>query len=153
MPNKKGKTKTIRAFGIVDWRKGNVRTRQTKPSISELGNNELMAELKFEVKIPEIDIPTLAAEIEVPEPMIHSATLEALDERDLPDWAKVADEKISDHLDRIENASNETEYNIVLNSIVVETIREAPGRPPLDRVEDYVGDLIRSMEIDSAEVA
>ena len=48
------KTKTISAYAVIDWRKGSTRTRKSKPKQSELGTNELLAELKFKVRIPEV---------------------------------------------------------------------------------------------------
>lgn len=137
--------KTIKAYAIIDWRKENVRTRQTKPSISELGNNELLAELKFPVTIPDVDVPTLAADIEVPEPMVHSATLEALEDRDMPDWATTADEVISNNLDLLRDAED-GEVPEVTDRVVLMTLRNARGRPKIESVEEYVKRTIAEIE-------
>jgi len=129
--------KTISAYAIIDWRKENVRTRQTQPSKSELGKNELLAELKFPVTIPDVDITTLAAEIEVPEPMVHSATLEALEDKEMPDWATTADEHISENLDLLRESEG-SELENAINGVVLDTLRDARGRPQIENVEEYV---------------
>lgn len=59
--------KTIDGWLVVDWKQGTHRTRQSKPKQSELGSTELLAELSVHVTVPEVDIPTLAVEIDVPE--------------------------------------------------------------------------------------
>lgn len=146
---KKGKTKTITGYAIVDWKKGDVRSRKTKPTLSELGNNELLANLRFDVHVPEIDIPTLAAEIDVPEPMVYSATLEALDDRELPDYAKTADGVITEVADELLDAEPD-ELEGLVSSIVVQTLRETRGRPRVELVEEYVTDVVEEIREPSA---
>jgi hypothetical protein len=135
--------KTIKAYAVIDWRNESVKARKTKPNHSELGSNELMAILKFPVTIPDVDIPTLAAEIEVPEPMVHSATLEALEDREMPDWATTADEVISNHLDALREAANP---GPVIDTVVLETLRDARGRPKIENVEEYVKQAVAEIE-------
>lgn len=137
--------KTISGYAVIDWRKGKVRARKTKPKSKELGSNELLAKLKFKVNIPEVDVPTLAAEIEVPEPMVHSATLEALDDRDMPDWASVADERIGEDMELLRESEG-SEYENAINGVVLDTLREAPGRPKIEQVEEYVKQTVAEIE-------
>lgn len=136
-----GKTKTIDGYAVVDWKQGKVKARQTEPSPSELGNNELVAKLRFEVSVPEVDVPTLAAEIDVPEPMVYSATLEALEDRELPEYAQTADSVITEYVDDLQDAT-EAELEGIVSSIVVRTLRETRGRPRVELVEEYVQDVV-----------
>lgn len=136
-----GKTKTIDGYAVVGWKQGKVKARQTEPSPSELGNNELVAKLRFEVSVPEVDVPTLAAEIDVPEPMVYSATLEALEDRELPEYAQTADSVITEYVDDLQDAT-EAELEGIVSSIVVRTLRETRGRPRVELVEEYVQDVV-----------
>lgn len=136
-----GTTKTITGYAVVDWKKGKVRSRKTKPKRSELGNNELLAKLKFDVHVPDVDVPTLAAEIEVPEPMVYSATLEALEDREMPEYAQTADSVITEHVDELQDASHD-EIEQLVDSIVVKTLRETRGRPRIELVEEYVVEVV-----------
>lgn len=134
--------KNITGYLIVDWRDETHRTRKSKPSASELGANELLAELDIRVSVPEVDVPTLAAQIEVPEPRVHAATLEALDDEDLPDWTDVADEVIQDAAER--GRIEATDDRIGLSyELVGRVMASANGRPDADLVNEYVDDQLR----------
>lgn len=135
-----GKQKTIEGFLRVDWKKEKVTARQTEPSVSELGNNELLAKYRFTVNIPDVDVPTLAAEIDVPEPMVYSATLEALEDREMPEYAQIADTVIADRVDDIRDAGDDELENVIAG-ITVQTLRETRGRPRLELVEEYVAEV------------
>jgi len=126
--------KTISAWLVVDWRDGGTRTRKSKPKASNLGANELLAELNIEVNVPEIDVPTLSAKIDVPEPRVHAATLDALDEDDLPDWTNVADEVLKANLDRVRH---EASLELV-TELVGATLLDASGRPDPELVREYI---------------
>lgn len=132
--------KTITGWLRVDWKQEKVTARQTEPSLSELGNNELLAKYRFTVNIPDVDVPTLAAEIDVPEPMVYSATLEALEDREMPEYAQVADTVIADRVDDIREAGEDELENIIAG-ITVQTLRETRGRPRLELVEDYISEV------------
>ena len=69
--------KTIKGWIVIDWKEGTHRTRKSKPG--SLGTNELLAKL-------------------VPEPQVHAATLEALDDEELPDWTDTAKDRKSTRL-------------------------------------------------------
>jgi hypothetical protein len=84
--------KTITGWLVVDWKGETHRTRKSKPSASELGANELLAELRVNVTVPEVETPTLAVNIDVPKPQVEAAELDALDEDELPDWTDEGDE-------------------------------------------------------------
>jgi len=140
--------KTISGWIVVDWRKGKHRTRQSKPKASELGSNELLAKLAIDVHVPEVEVPELAVEIDVPEPHVRAATLEALDEEQLPGWTDVANELIPS---TIPDAPGEIEDEV--NRITVRTLTEASTRPDPEAVRAYVDETMRSIasgeEVDS----
>nr|WP_181966802.1 hypothetical protein [Halobacterium salinarum] len=140
--------KTISGWIVVDWRKGKHRTRQSKPKRSELGSNELLAKLSIDVHVPEIEVPELAVEIDVPEPHVRAATLEALDEEQLPGWADVANELIPSTI-----PDDPEEFQNEVNRVTVRTLTEASTRPEPESVRAYVDETMRSVaageEVDS----
>jgi Asp-tRNA(Asn)/Glu-tRNA(Gln) amidotransferase B subunit len=134
-------SKDITGWLVVDWRDGSHRTRQSKPSASELRTNELIAELQIDVDVPDVDIPTLAVEIDVPEPRVHAATLEALDDEDLPNWTDVADDVLERNIDRIQE-DDPTNMTDVIHALVGETLVDADARPDPDQVREYIADFV-----------
>lgn len=135
-------THEIAAWLVVDWRSGSTRTRKSKPANQELGTNELLAELAIEVAVPEVDVPTLAARIEVPEPRVQAATLEALDEEELPDWTDTAAEVVEEHCDRVADPGPD-EWTVEQLSFRV--LERDPGRPDPELVSEFVQDLLESV--------
>lgn len=136
-------TKNIGGWLIVDWKKGSHRTRQNKPKASELGNNEVMAELSVEVTVPEVDVPTLAVAIDVPEPQVFAATLEALDEDDLPDWSDTAIDVVEDHREAIADTSGQSAYRDVVDLMTTRVLMKVNTRPPPDEVRKFVDHIGR----------
>lgn len=135
------KTKTINQYLVIDWKSGNSRTRKSKPSASELSTNELLAELNVDVEIPEIEVPTLALEIDVPEPMVQAATMEALDEDDLPDWTDTAAEVVEEQLDAVTESMADPTPREVAEHLTTQVLIDAPGRPDPERVRNYIRQL------------
>lgn len=136
--------KTITAWLVVDWRDGSHRTRKSKPSQRELGTNELLTKVEIDVEVPDVDIPTLAAKIDVPEPRVYAATLDALSDDELPDWTDTANDVIDGEMVAIEQASG-GDLDRVIDSITVQTLKQTPGRPDPDLVEQYVQDTVASI--------
>jgi hypothetical protein len=132
--------KTISGWLVVDWRKGKHRTRQSKPKASELGSNELLAKISIDVHVPEVEVPELAVEIDVPEPHVRAATLEALDEEQLPGWADVANEAIPSTI-----PDDPSEFQNEVNRITVRTLTEAATRPDPEAVRAYVDETMRAV--------
>jgi len=130
--------KKITGWLIVDWKDGSHRTRQSKPSKGELTANELTAKLSVDVSVPEVEVPTLAVEIDVPEPQVYAATLEALDNEDLPDWSDAANDKVEGNRVAFEQADSAPEWKQAVDETTVDTLREAQGRPDVDNVREYV---------------
>lgn len=130
-------TTTIDGYLVVDWKKEQLRARKTEPKQGELGTNELVADLEVTVTVPEIKVPDISADFEVPEPMVTSAIAEALDSRSFADWEKTAESFVAEKIDLIRDAEPEEVDNIV-NGLTVETMRAAKGRPDIEAVERYV---------------
>jgi len=130
--------KKITGWLIVDWKDGSHRTRQSKPSKGEPTANELTAKLSVDVSVPEVEVPTLAVEIDVPEPQVYAATLEALDNEDLPDWSDAANDKVEGNRVAFEQADSAPEWKQAVDETTVDTLRVAQGRPDVDNVREYV---------------
>jgi len=133
--------KTITAWLIIDWRDGSHRTRQSKPKTSELATNELMTKVEIDVSVPDVDVPTLSAKIDVPEPRVYAATMDALDDDDLPDWTDTANDVIDSEMIAIEQASS-GDLDRIVESMVAQTLMQSPGRPEPELVQDYIADMV-----------
>lgn len=134
--------KTITGWLVVDWRNETHRTRKSKPGATDLGANEVLAKLDVEVTIPEVDVPTLGVAVDVPEPQVHAATLEALDDEAMPDWTDAAAEIVAEHEQRIEEAAPGAETERLVDELTTEVLLAVKTRPPAERVREYVLDLI-----------
>jgi len=130
--------KSITGWLIVDWKSGGIRARKTKPSTTELSTHELKAKVSIDVTMPDVDIPTLSLEIDVPEPRVYAATLEAIADEDLPDWGDVAFEKVEQTRIDFEAAGNAPEWKSVVDEVTVDVLRDAAGRPDVENVRDFV---------------
>lgn len=136
--------KTIEGWLVVDWKSGQHRTRKSKPSYSELGNNELLAKLSIDITVPEVDVPTLAVDIDVPEPQIHAATLEALGEDELPDWTDAVHETLGRYEQRIQSTDRGQLMDIV-DVVTTRSLVEINTRPDPKRVREYVGEVVHQL--------
>ena len=145
--------KTIDGWLVVDWKREKLKARKTKPGVGELGTNELMAKVSIDVSVPDVDVPTLALEIDVPEPQVYAATLEALDDKDLPDWSAVANDKVEGQRVAFEHADNATEWKAAVDEATVDVLREVPGRPDVENVREYVERVARSIVEPEPEAA
>lgn len=130
--------KNIEAWLVVDWKKESVKARKTEPHLSELGTNELKAKVDVDVTVPDVSVPTLSLEIDVPEPRVYAATIEALDEDDLPEWADEAIEQVDQRQVEFEQAGNAPEWSSAVDSATIAVLRQAPGRPDVERVREFV---------------
>lgn len=138
-------TKTITSWLVIDWKSENSRTRKSKPSASELGTNELLAELNVEVEIPDVEVPTLALEIDVPEPQVHAATMEALDEEELPDWTDTAVEVVDERVDDVAEAMDDPDPISVADQLTTQVLIDAQGRPDPEHVRDYLIEVVTNV--------
>lgn len=134
--------KTITGWLVVDWKKEQHRTRKSKPSATDLGSNELLAELKVNVSVPDVDVPTLAVDIDVPEPQVFAATMEALDDEDLPDWTDAANDVVNDHADAIQDVTSQAEQRDLVDTLTTRTLLSVNTRPEPDQVRRYVDQMV-----------
>lgn len=137
--------KNITAWLVVDWKSESVKARKTEPHLSELGTNELKAKVEVGVDVPDVDVPTLSLNIDVPEPRVYAATIEALDEEDLPEWADEAVDQVDQRRVAFEQAGNAPEWSTAVNDAVVAVLQQAPGRPDVDRVKEFVDRTARDV--------
>lgn len=145
--------KTITGWLVVDWRSGNHRTRKSKPSASDLGSNELLAKLEVNVTVPEVDVPTLAVDIDAPEPQVFAATMEALSEDELPDWTDVVSEVVHEAGSEIEAAADDPEaLQRVVEQLTARTLVRVNSRPKPEQVQDYVAEVVRRVRDGGEEV-
>lgn len=145
MPEKK-----IDGWLVVDWKDGSHRTRQSEPEHHELGSNELLAEIEIGVNVPEVDVPTLALDIDVPEPQVFAATLEALDDADLPDWTDAVHEVVSSREDDIE-AADRMDVPDLIDQLTGRVLLHVNTRPNPEHVHDYVSDVVMQLREGEAE--
>lgn len=143
--------KTITGWLVVDWKSGQHRTRKSKPSHTELGNNELLAKIKVHVTVPKVDVPTLAVDIDVPEPQVHAAALEALADDELPDWTDAVRDSVEQFEERIREADR-ADLLELRDVITTRALLEINTRPDPNRVRDYVDELVYRLA-DGEEVA
>lgn len=135
--------KTITGWLVIDWKSGSHRTRKSKPD--SLGTNELLAKLSVDVEIPDVDVPELALQIDVPEPQVHAATLEALDEDDLPDWTDEAARVVDKHSDRLQATDNKLEVQDLVDMLTGQVLLEIETRPNPKNVRQYIERLTRQI--------
>lgn len=134
--------KTITGYLVIDWKQGSHRTRKSKPD--SLGTNELLAKLSVDVEIPEVDVPELALQIDVPEPQVHAAALEALDDDELPDWSDTASEFVSGYEAELREADY-SERKQLVDVLTTRTLTEINTRPDPSQVRQYIRRLAQGL--------
>lgn len=142
------KTKSYKQWLVLDWKDGSSRTRKSKPNSGDLATNELLAQLDVTVEVPEIEVPTLAVEIDVPEPQVYQATMDALDDEDLPDWTESANTVIAGNRERVATADEYQRRQRIVNELTTAALADAPGRPPVKQVREYIGERVESIQTD-----
>ena len=105
-----------------------MRARKTKPKRSDLGTNEMLVRGEVNVHQPEIEIPEVATDLNVPESRVRRALADGLDEADIPDWFDTVDEVIEDHPDLLENG----EVDALLGKVILAD----PGSPDPEEVRN-----------------
>lgn len=144
--NDETREERIENWLILNWKEGTTRTRKSEPDQTKLGTHEIATRLAIDVVIPEVEIPELAARVEVPGPQVATAVLDDVDEDDLPDWtdyaADAVEEKREAFLDVQDEDRGRDAWNALVNEVVLDVLRDAPGRPDVDsvrRVVDHMG--------------
>jgi len=129
---------TIQNWLVINWREGTTRTRKSKPDPSSLSTHELTTSLTLNVKIPEVNVPELVADVEVPQPRVEASELSDLEAEDSPDWMDVADEIVDDH--------PEADPFDEVDRLVVAVLEEAPGKPDVEEVKRYLQQQLRELQ-------
>lgn len=131
-------THTIENWLILNWQDGTTRTRKSEPAATNLGTHELATKLTLNVHKPEVEMPDLEADIEIPQTRVESSRLDDLDEDDAPDWHDVLEEV----LEQKPNA----EYPEDSDDVTLTVLQRAPGRPAIQPVESAVIEALRDRE-------
>ncbi|GAB7011755.1 hypothetical protein JCM18549_00260 [Halolamina salina] len=129
---------TIENWLVINWREGTTRTRKSKPDAAKLGTHELATSLTLNVTIPDVDVPELVADVEVPQPRVEASELSDLETEDSPDWMDVADEIVDEH--------PETDPFDEIDQLVVAVLEDTPGRPDVEEVKRYLQQQLRELQ-------
>lgn len=135
--------KEIHNWLVINWRDGSTRTRKSKPSASSLGTHELATELTLDIHIPEVDVDELRARVEVPKPRVEQTALDDVDADDAPDWMDVADEEIQEFINA--HGRDWSAFRERLDTMAVSVLTDAPTRPPVEDVRDYLRQTVREL--------
>jgi len=147
-------TKTYNGYLIVDWRDDDLRFRKTRPDKSDRGPTEYPVEVEVEVEVPEYDIPTLAAELSVPEADVRQAAAsEVYAESNGPAWHETVESALDHYADEAHGLDpTETEFDDLVSTAVGYVLRRAEGMPPVEAVEEQVEDALESVARGGSEV-
>lgn len=130
--------RTIKYWLVFDWKDEDVRARKTKPSRSDLGTNELLVQGELTVVKPEIEVPKLATELQIPEARIRRAVADGMKlEQDEPDWKATVDEVVQENGDLVR------EHQV--DALVGKVMLADPGSPPPEEVRDIIQELCRNV--------
>lgn len=130
----------IQNWLIINWKDPSTRTRKSEPKASDLGTHELATELTLDVVIPEVDVDSLHARVEVPTPRVEQSEIEGLDAEDAPDWQDVADEAVGQFFERHDTWAD---WRDLSDKFTLNVIRNAPSRPPVEKVQGYLRTRVR----------
>jgi len=135
MPDGGAREEQIKNWLVINWRQGTTRTRKSKPDPTKLGTHELVTTLTLNVTIPEVDVPELRADVEVPQPRVEASELSDLEVEDSADWMDVADDVVDENPDA-------DPYDEV-DRLVVSVLEDAPDRPDVTEVRRYIQNQLR----------
>lgn len=122
--------KTIHYYIVIDYRKEKVKARKTEPNRSDLGTNEMVVKGETTVNEPEVDIPTMASELNVPKSRVRKALADGIDEADIPDWFETVDEVFDTWPDMVEDEATDA----LLGKVMIED----PGSPDPEAVREEI---------------
>lgn len=137
--------KHIENWLVIDWKSGATRTRKSEPT--DLGTYEIATRLSIDVEVPDVEVPDLAARVEVPQPHVQTAVLESVDEEDLPDHADVAAEIVDDHRDELErNSELPDHHDRLVDELTTKTLIAYDGYADPEDVRATVTQLAKQVE-------
>lgn len=138
-------TRTYDGYLLVDWRDDDLRFRKTKPTKSERKPTEYPVEVSVEVEVPEYDVPTLAAELSVPEAQVKRAAHDdLLDAGAVPEWHGALDDALDHFGDEARRTSPQNvEFDDLVSKVVGYVMRKAEGYPDAEAVETEAREALR----------
>ena len=146
------KKKTYTGWLIINWRDDDVRFRKTKPSKSDRSPAEYPVKVSVEATVPDVDIPEIAAELNVPTPQVREVVYSDLlngDQPDGPPWHDDVDAALDDHSGLVEQyETGDMERDTLVDTVVGATLRRVDGYPDTADVEQRVDDRVRALTAD-----
>ncbi|QPL12259.1 hypothetical protein HrrHc1_190 [Halorubrum phage Hardycor1] len=138
--------KTFAGYLIVDYRDDDLRFRKTRPSRGERSPSEYPLKVEVTAEVPEYDVPTLSADLNVPEAQVRAAATEdLLDDANRPEWHDLVDDGLEHFPNRVHEAKKDpqaVEFDDAVSTIVGYVLRNADGYPDPDEVEQAVENAI-----------
>lgn len=133
-------TKQLKRYAVIDWNAETVSMRKTKPSESEISPTELVSVHRYEVAVPEIEIPEVAAEFDVSQANVERATYELLDlGEEEPGWVEIAESELDLFPpDELRDGGR----NALINTLLGSVLRQYDGYAETEEVEAYLNDRI-----------
>lgn len=122
--------KTLDYYLVLDWQAEKITARKTEPDST--GPYQVVIPVEMEVQVPEPDVPTLSAEVQIPEAQVHRAVSESLYDEDYPAWMETVDSIISQTEDHLAATPED------VNRILGEAMIEAPGAPDPQEVRSHI---------------
>lgn len=132
------KTKTIEGWLVFNWKDGSHRTRKSPPDST--GTYEIATPLEITVEIPEIDVPELAAKVQVPQPQVQTAVVESIDDEAFPDWSDVAEAELEAHVGAIQQAAGLEEVDAIVERLTTRVLLAYDGLVEAENVRDFLLD-------------
>lgn len=133
-------TKNITGWLVINWKDMKHRTRQSKPD--SLGTHEIATKLDVEIKIPDVDVPELAAKVQVPQPRVQTAVVESITDETFPEWSDVAEEVLADALEEGELGECDDLHDVddLVEQLTTRVLLRHDGVVDAKNVRDYLGD-------------
>ena len=129
-------TKELTCYLVVDWRDEDLKVRKTKPS--KTSPYEIAVPLDLEIEVPDVDVQTLSAKLQVPQAHLHRIVQGEVHEEDLTEWQAVAEEQVVADQAALQRAWENGEEEKVRDRLLGIVMRESPGVPDPEAVSDYL---------------
>lgn len=133
-------SKTLDQWLVINWKQGSTRTRKSEPP--DLGTYEIATRLVVDIEIPEVDVPELAATVQVPQPFVQTAVLENVDEEDLPDWSDTAEQVLHEAVGD-QDLAEDADVRPLAERLTTRVLVDFGGYAEADEVRDYLWGRLR----------
>lgn len=132
-------TKTYQAYLIIDYRDDEIRLRKTQPSKSERAPTEYPVKVEVTVDVPEMEVPVIEAEYNVPEPKVREAIEEDFLSSEFDEeYDDVIQSVVEDNIDlitAIPQPDNTVHYETVVDALAPQVTTRAEGYPDPDDIK------------------